>query len=170
MVIRAPFVPADVQTAGGVAENVTGFPDPPPVAHTVNGPAPYVLLLKAPKLIVWDAGEIVKVPAFDVPPPGVGETTVTDTAWAASRLVAGMVTVSVVLLTKVVVRAVPPNCATEELTNPVPEMVSGTEPPPTVVPVGLIPVIAGVGLVASNCAVAIWFAMSTTETVPLFAV
>ena len=40
IVIVDPLVPLAVQTAAGAAVNVTGLPDAPPVALTVNGASP----------------------------------------------------------------------------------------------------------------------------------
>ena len=41
IVIVEPFTPPDVHTpAGDVTVNVTGFPEPPPVAATVTGASP----------------------------------------------------------------------------------------------------------------------------------
>ena len=40
MVIVAPLVPVHVATEGSELVNVTGLPEPPPVAETVNGASP----------------------------------------------------------------------------------------------------------------------------------
>src|SRR5512140_39426 len=53
MVMVLPFVPLDVQLP--VAANVTGLVEPPPVALTVNGASPYVLLGRVPKRMAWSA-------------------------------------------------------------------------------------------------------------------
>ena len=61
---------------------------------------------------------------FEVPPPGAGLNTVTEPEPAAARSGAVIAAVSCVLLTKVVVRAVPFQFTMEPETNPVPFTVS----------------------------------------------
>jgi hypothetical protein len=53
IVIVDPFVPELEQLP--VAANVTGFPEAPPLAETVNGASPNVLPGRAANAIVWDA-------------------------------------------------------------------------------------------------------------------
>ena len=50
---------------------------------------------------------IVKVCAFEVPPPGVGFTTVTDAVPTAATFAAGTMAVSIIEETNVVTRAEP---------------------------------------------------------------
>ena len=75
MVIVAPLVPPLLHTPGVVVENVTGFPEAPPVAATTNGVSPYVLFASAPKLMVWLS--LLMLKAIDVAVvsagPGVGD-------------------------------------------------------------------------------------------------
>jgi len=52
-------------------------------------------------------GLIVKVCAFEVPPPGVGFTTVTDAVPTAATFAAGTMAVSLIEETNVVTRAEP---------------------------------------------------------------
>src|SRR5262249_57209191 len=56
---------------------------------------------------------MVKVRAFEAPPPGAGLTTVTEAEPAVVRSLAGMLAVSWVVLTKVVVRGLPFHCTTD---------------------------------------------------------
>ena len=51
-------LPLTVHTAGVSDEKLTGSPDDA-IALTVNGAAPKVLALSAPKLIVWVSNELV---------------------------------------------------------------------------------------------------------------
>ena len=51
--IVAPFVLPLVQLSVAPTENVTGFPEAPPVALTVNGASPNVLFANAANEIVW---------------------------------------------------------------------------------------------------------------------
>ena len=54
--VPAPVIvtrfPDTVHTDGGAAVNVTGLPEPPPVALTVNGGSPKVLSASGPKVMV----------------------------------------------------------------------------------------------------------------------
>ena len=51
---RVTVVPATLH-AGELVENVTGLPDAPPVAATVNAPSVIRLSASGAKLIVWPA-------------------------------------------------------------------------------------------------------------------
>src|SRR6266851_1769460 len=62
MVMVLPFVPPEVQMLAGLAVKVTGLPDAPPVALTVKGASPYVLLPSAPNVIAWFAWFTPRVP------------------------------------------------------------------------------------------------------------
>ena len=92
---------------------------------------------------------IVKVTAFDVPPPGAGLVTVTGTDPTVVTSVAGTVAVNCVALTKVVARAAPLNLTTEVLTNPVPFTISGKPAEPAKIMEGDSEVITGAGLFAT---------------------
>jgi hypothetical protein len=54
MLIVLPFTPEAVQTSGGIAANVTGLEDPPPVAATVNGSSPTMWDGKALQVMVCE--------------------------------------------------------------------------------------------------------------------
>lgn len=66
------------------------------------------------------AAVMVKVTALDVPPPGAGLVTVTPGVPTVVMSLARMAAVSLVTLTKVVVRAMPLKLTTELLMKPVP--------------------------------------------------
>src|SRR4029077_19346808 len=63
---------------------------------------------------------MVKVTAFELPPPGAESVTVTGTVPAEAMAAAGMAAVNCVALTNVVVRAVPPKLTIEAATKFVP--------------------------------------------------
>ena len=48
-----PLVPEAVHTGAGLALKVTGCPEAPPAALTVNGGEPMILVGRAPNVIVW---------------------------------------------------------------------------------------------------------------------
>jgi hypothetical protein len=73
-----------------------------------------------------------------VPPPGLGVTTVIDALPAVVRSLAGMVAVSWVALTKVVVSAVPLKLIVEPLTKSEPVAVIVVSGSPAVAVVGLM--------------------------------
>lgn len=80
-----------------------------------------------------------------VPPPGAGVTMVTCAVAAATRSAAGMIAVSVVADTKVVVRALPFHRISEPATKPVPVAVRVMPASPAVATAGAIDVSAGAG-------------------------
>jgi len=88
---------------------------------------------------------IANVSAFDVPPPGVGFTTVTLAVPGVWIALAGMEAVSWVLLTKVVAGLSPFHCTCELLTKFVPFTVRVKAAPPVVALVGESDVIVGTG-------------------------
>ena len=79
---------------------------------------------------------IVNVCAFDIPPPGVGFTTVMDAVPAVAISPAVIVAVSVVEETKVVARAEPLKSTVDEALKLVPLTVSMNCTPPAVVEAG----------------------------------
>ncbi|HTY77657.1 MAG TPA: hypothetical protein VMI34_07560 [Candidatus Bathyarchaeia archaeon] len=89
---------------------------------------------------------MLKVAAAAVPPPGAGVTTVTAAVLAPARSLAGMLAVSWVALTKLVVRMLPFHCTVEAGTNPVPVTVSVKAGPPCVALLGASEEMAGTGL------------------------
>ena len=88
---------------------------------------------------------IVKLDDDDAPPEGV--LTVTDTEPALETNPEFIVAVKLVLLTKLVVSAVPFQLITDDETNPLPFTVNKNEEAPAVTLVGLIEVNTGEGLV-----------------------
>jgi hypothetical protein len=101
-------------------------------------------------LLITGVAAIVNVCAFDVPPPGAGFTTVTDTVPAVVTNAAGTVTVSCVEEEDVGVRLVAPNLTTEPETKFVPVTVSGKSALPAVTHVGLSELVVGTGLLIVN--------------------
>ena len=93
---------------------------------------------------------MVNVCAFDVPPPGVGFTTLTDAVPAVAMRAPGTVAVSCVAETNAVVSAVPFHLTVEPDTKLVPFTVSVNCPPPAVAHVGLIELVVGPGLLIVN--------------------
>jgi len=94
-------------------------------------------------LVITGVLAIVNVCAFDVPPPGLGFTTVTDTVPAVATREAGTVTVSCVEEEDVGVRLVPPKLTTEPETKLVPVTVNVKSMLPAVTQFGLIEVVVG---------------------------
>jgi len=91
---------------------------------------------------------IVNVSAFDVPPPGVGFTTVIAAVPELAMSAAVIAAVNEVALTNVVVRGLPFHCAVEPLMKFVPVNVSVNAAPPAPVNVGEIAVSVGTGFEA----------------------
>jgi hypothetical protein len=91
---------------------------------------------------------MVKLTAFDVPPPGAGLDTVTAAVPAVAMAAAGIAAVNCVALTPVMVGVTPAKFTTELATKLVPFTVRVKAPPVTTALVGEIVVIVGVGLVA----------------------
>jgi hypothetical protein len=89
---------------------------------------------------------IVKVNPFDVPPPGVGLTTVTDAFPAVAMLLAATEAVNFVPLTYVVVSPVPFHCIVEVETKFVPVTVKVNAAPPAVALEGESLLSVGTGL------------------------
>ena len=89
---------------------------------------------------------IVNVCALDVPPPGLGFTTVIDAVPEVATKEAGTVAVSCVEETKLVARDAPFQFTVEVETNLVPFTVKVKSALPAVVQVGLIEVVVGTGL------------------------
>ena len=101
-------------------------------------------------LVIAGVAAIVNVCALDVPPPGLGLTTVTDAVPAVATREAGTVAVSWVEETKVVASAVPFQFTVEVETNLVPFTVKVKSALPAAVQVGLIEVVVGTGLLIVN--------------------
>jgi hypothetical protein len=88
---------------------------------------------------------IVSVNEFDVPPPGVGFTTVIAAVPELAMSAAVIAAVNCVALTNVVVRALPFHCAVDPLMKLVPVNVIVNAAPPAPVDVGEIEVSVGTG-------------------------
>src|SRR5882724_10918649 len=118
-----------------------------PFTVKVNAAPPNVAAVGL-KLVVVGTGlpVMVKVWAFEVPPPGAGLNTVTDAVPTAATSVAGIAAVSCVAETKVVVRLAPFQRTIDPVMKLVPFMVSVNAGPPAAAEVGLKPVVVGTGL------------------------
>jgi hypothetical protein len=101
-------------------------------------------------LVITGVLAIVNVCALDVPPPGLGFTTVMDAVPAVATRDAGTMAVSCVEETKVVASAVPFQFTVEVETNLVPFTVKVKSALPAVIQVGLIEVVVGTGLLIVN--------------------
>jgi hypothetical protein len=120
---------------------------------------PFTVSVKAPpsavaedglRLVIAGAGLLmVKICAFDVPPPGVGLNTVTLAVPALAMSAAVIAAVSCVVLTYVVVRSTPFHLTTELLMKLVPLTVSVNAAPPAVADEGLRLEVVGTGLFAA---------------------
>lgn len=88
----------------------------------------------------------LKIKAADVPPPGAGFCIVIWLAELPLRSAAGTVAFRSVVLTNVVVNAVPFHATTDPATNPDPVTSSGVSLAPATILLGLTLVTAGVGL------------------------
>ena len=91
-------------------------------------------------------GAIVKVCAFEVPPPGAGVTTVTAAVPAVAMSAAVMAAVSRVALTKVVIRAFPFQFTVELAVKLAPLTVKVNAAPPATAMFGLIELVVGAGI------------------------
>jgi hypothetical protein len=101
-------------------------------------------------LLITGVAPIVNVCAFDVPPPGVGFTTVMEAVPPVAIRDAGTVAVSCVEETNVVVSAVAFHFTVEVETKFVPLTVKVNCGLPAVAQVGLIAVVVGTGLLMVN--------------------
>ena len=109
--------------------------------------APPVIALTGDKLVIVGTGLLTaKFEAAEVPPPGAGLTTVIESVPADAMSLAGMLAVSCVGLTRVVVRPEPFTCTPELPTKFVPLIVSVLAPPPAIALVGERLVTLGTGL------------------------
>src|SRR6266404_29508 len=123
---------------------------PLPFTRSVSGPVPAVAPVGVSPVSPGAGLLTVKVCAAEVPPPGVGVTTVTCGVPAAATSAAAMAAVSCVALTKVVVRAAPFQRTPEALTKLLPFTVSVNAAPPTLALEGESDVSDGAGVVIVN--------------------
>src|SRR5206468_457004 len=119
---------------------------PVPVAVSVKAAPPAVALVGDTEVSVGAEVFSENACAAEVPPPGVGVTTVTLAVPAAAMSAAAIAAVSWMGLTKVVVRTAPFQRTVEPLTKPLPLTVSVKARPPAVALAGLKPVTTGRGL------------------------
>src|SRR2546428_113092 len=122
----------------------------PPFTVSVRPAPPTAALEGERELTVGPALATGNACAAEVPPPGVGVTTVTLAVPAAAMSAAAIAAVSWMGLTKVVVRTAPFQRTVEPFTNPVPSTVSVKAAPPTAALFGTSPVIVGMGLSTGN--------------------
>jgi hypothetical protein len=128
--------------------NFTAEVETKPVPFTVSvNAAPPAVAPEGESDVIVGAGLLtVKLLAAEVPPPGAAFVTVTGKVPAVAMAVAGIVAVTSVVLTNVVVAAVPLKLTAEPLTKPVPVTVSVNAAPPAVALEGESDVIVGAGL------------------------
>ena len=110
---------------------------------SVNADPPAVVEVGEMELVVGTGLLIVSVCALDVPPPGVGFTTVMEAVPAATISAAAIVAVKVVLEIKMVVLPEPLKLTVDDESNPVPFTVKVNCAPPAVVEVGEIEMVVG---------------------------
>jgi len=116
-----------------------------------------VPLGKAAAVVMVSGNVIVKLRAFDVPPPGAGLLTVTLAVPAVAMSLAGMDAVKLVALFRLVVRFDPFHRTVEPETKFEPLTVRANSGLPAMAEFGLIPVMAGTGFWTErvNCLVAL---------------
>jgi hypothetical protein len=124
-----------------------------PFTVKVNCAPPAAAQVGLSEVIVGTGLLMVKVCAFDVPPPGAGFTTVTEAVPAFATRAAVTVAVSCVEETNVVVKAVPFQRTDEVATKLVPFTVRVNCGDPAKHELGLIEVIVGTGLLIVNITV-----------------
>jgi hypothetical protein len=112
---------------------------------------------KVAEVVMVSGGNIVKLRAFDVPPPGAGLLTVTLAVPAVAMSLAEIDAVRLVALFRVVVRFDPSQRTVEPETKLEPLTVRVKAELPATADSGLIPVIAGTGfrIVRVNCLIAL---------------
>ena len=124
-----------------------------PVTVKVKDDPPAVVDVGEIEVVVGIGLLIVSVCAFEVPPPGVGFTTVIEAVPPTVMFPAGTVMLMVVLEMKVVVNGTPLKSTVDDALKFVPVTVSVKLFPPAVVEVGLIELVVGIGLlIVSVCA------------------
>src|SRR3989454_551024 len=121
-----------------------------PLTVKVNAASPVVALVGDTDVSVGAGLLTENVCAADVPPPGVGVSTVTGRLAAVAMSAAAIAAVNWVALTKVVVRAAPFQRTVEPLVKPVPLTVSVKAAPPTCALVGDRLETVGTGLLIEN--------------------
>jgi hypothetical protein len=125
----------------------------PPFTVSVNVSPPAVALEGDRDVIDGTGLLMAKITAPEVPPPGVGLETVTLAVPVLEISPAGTCAVTCVVLTNVVVSAVPFQFTAAPVTKPVPVAVNVKAAPPTVVLVGDSDVSVGTALLMPNVVV-----------------
>lgn len=161
VVVTVMVVLAPALTDVGLNDALAPVGRPLAVKAMEPGNAPPTVAVAIVKLPDWPAltvcvavvgdtpkSVMVNVSEFDVPPPGVGFTTVIAAVPAAAMSAAVIAAVNCVALTNVVVRGLPFHCATELLMKLVPFRVNVNAAPPALVDVGAIEVSVGTGFAA----------------------
>ena len=120
-----------------------------PFTVKVNWALPAVVEVGLIDVVVGTGLLTVNVCEFEVPPPGLGFTTVTGAVPAAATFAAGTVAMSCVEETNVVVRATPFQLTFELAMKLLPFTVKVNWALPAMVELGLIEVVAGTGFAAS---------------------
>jgi hypothetical protein len=126
-----------------------------PFTVKVRSALPAVAQVGLIEVVVGTGLLIVNVCGLDVPPPGLGFTTVTDAVPAVATFAAGTMAVSLVEETNVVTRGEPFQLTVEVETNLVPFTVRVNWADPAVVELGLIEVVVGTGLLIVRVSVAL---------------
>src|SRR5205823_1965610 len=121
-----------------------------PVTVSVKAAPPAVPALGASVDSVGTGALMVNVSAPDVPPPGAGLNTVTEAVPGSARAAPPIAAVSCILLTNVVVRAVPFQRTSEAATKLVPVMVRLKATPPAVALTGASVDSVGAGALMLN--------------------
>jgi hypothetical protein len=124
-----------------------------PVTVSENADPPAVAVEGESKVAVGTGLLMVKVRGFDVPPPGEGFATETETVPAVAMSLAEIAAVNCVPLTKVVVRALPFHPTVEPETKFVPVTVSVNAAPPSMALEGESEASVGAGFTVSIAAV-----------------
>jgi len=121
-----------------------------PVTVSVNAAPPASRVVGFIDVAVGTGLPMVNMSAPEVPPPGVGFTTVTDAVPFVAMSAAVMAACRLVLETNVVVRGLPFHCTVEEEMKPVPVTVSVNAAPPARALLGFSDVAVGAGLLMVN--------------------
>src|SRR4029453_10687307 len=116
-----------------------------PVTVSVKPAPPTVALLGERALTVGVGFWMDRLVGADVPPPGVGVTTVMATRPGVAVSLAGIAAVSVVELPNVVGRLTPFHCTTEDATKLTPVTVRVNAAAPAVAVLGVRPLTVGAG-------------------------
>lgn len=123
--------------------------NPLPFTVIVNAPEPALTVFGVTEFATGCGLFVVKVTAFDAPPPGAGFITMTAGDPAAATSPAKIAAVSCVALTNVVTRAAPPKFTTDVFRKFVPFTVRVNAPDPAITFAGKSVVTVGTGFGAA---------------------